>query len=144
MKQNKKPQWLIDAENAINEFENSKFGKLSDKEFRFSEKQSNSGKNAGLKAKKSGQFKSFAIAGGKVVGLVQGRKNVESGHLDSITPKSGSEEAKQRNIHRQKLMKERGTHNSQIVMTCPHCNKTGKGVPAMNRWHFNNCKKKGA
>lgn len=25
------------------------------------------------------------------------------------------------------------------VVTCPHCNKTGKLMP-MNRWHFDNCK----
>jgi len=30
---NNKPQWLIDAENAINEFENSKYGKMDTKEF---------------------------------------------------------------------------------------------------------------
>lgn len=32
-----------------------------------------------------------------------------------------------------------GRHNSQIVRTCPHCNKTGNG-PAMLQHHFDNCK----
>jgi ribosomal protein L37AE/L43A len=27
--------------------------------------------------------------------------------------------------------------------TCPHCQKTGYGVGAKNRWHFDNCKIKG-
>ena len=27
--------------------------------------------------------------------------------------------------------------------TCPHCQKTGYGVGAKNRWHFDNCKLKG-
>jgi len=27
------------------------------------------------------------------------------------------------------------------VVECPHCNKVG-GKPAMNRWHFNNCKQR--
>ena len=34
MENNNKPQWLIDAENEIKNFENSKFGKLNDKQFR--------------------------------------------------------------------------------------------------------------
>jgi hypothetical protein len=28
--------------------------------------------------------------------------------------------------------------------TCPHCNKIGYNLGAGNRWHFNNCKNKGA
>ena len=99
------------------------------------------GKAAGRKAKESGQFIEFARAGGEAYGPIQGRKNVESGHLASITPKSGSLEAKRRNELRQKLMKERGTHNSQKEHTCPHCNKIGKGN-MMFRWHFDNCKKR--
>ena len=30
----------------------------------------------------------------------------------------------------------------QNIWTCPHCQKTGHGVGAKNRWHFNNCKLK--
>lgn len=30
--------------------------------------------------------------------------------------------------------------NAKIMKTCPHCNKMGNG-PAMQRWHFKNCKK---
>lgn len=27
-------------------------------------------------------------------------------------------------------------------MVCPHCGKIGRGIGIMNRWHFDNCKKK--
>lgn len=30
--------------------------------------------------------------------------------------------------------------NAKIMKTCPHCNTMGNG-PAMQRWHFNHCKK---
>lgn len=38
MENTNKPQWLIDAENAINEFENSKYGKMNTKEFNISQR----------------------------------------------------------------------------------------------------------
>jgi hypothetical protein len=28
------------------------------------------------------------------------------------------------------------------ILTCPHCGKVGKGESAMNKWHFDNCKKR--
>ncbi len=34
-----------------------------------------------------------------------------------------------------------GKHNFLQKTTCPHCGLTG-GAGIMNRWHFNNCKKK--
>lgn len=39
-----------------------------------------------------------------------------------------------------KSLKE-NTHNSKNTCTCPVCGKTGQ-VPAMKRWHFDNCKNK--
>jgi hypothetical protein len=39
-------------------------------------------------------------------------------------------------------MLESGTHPSQKEFTCPHCNKTGKGIANGNRWHFDNCKQR--
>ena len=100
------------------------------------------GKIGGLKAKESGQLLAAAKNSGKIRGPIQGRKNVESGHLSSITPKSGSIEAKNRNIHRQRVMKENGTHNSQKQWTCTYCNKSGKGTVNYSRWHGENCKLK--
>lgn len=97
--------------------------------------QSAAGKKGGAAAKASGQFYEYCKSGGAVSGLIQGKKNVESGHLDSITPKSGSAEAIARNLHRQKLMKERGTHNSQKEYTCPTCNQIVKGSVTMKRFH---------
>lgn len=40
-----------------------------------------------------------------------------------------------------KMLKE-GTHNTQKKLKCPYCNKEGQ-APAMQRWHFENCKEKG-
>ena len=30
--------------------------------------------------------------------------------------------------------------NNDMILTCPHCNKTGKTLAAMKRWHFDNCR----
>lgn len=30
--------------------------------------------------------------------------------------------------------------NNAMILTCPHCNKIGKGLATMKRWHFDNCK----
>ena len=32
-----------------------------------------------------------------------------------------------------------GKRNAQIIRTCPHCGKTGRGLN-MLRWHMDNCK----
>ena len=108
MENTNKPQWLIDAENEIKNFENSKYGKMSQKEFTKSEV----GKHIGEIAKKSGQLDAVrnpSIGGkaaklvnaqskaglaaklvnaqskaGKVGGKIGGKKHVESGHLDNI------------------------------------------------------------
>jgi hypothetical protein len=32
-----------------------------------------------------------------------------------------------------------GTHNSKILLECPHCNKSCS-IPNAKRWHFNKCK----
>ena len=45
----------------------------------------------------------------------------------------------QKNV--QKKLLEEGRHQSQIIHTCPHCGKTGKGN-AMKFYHFENCKGK--
>lgn len=93
-----KPQWLIDAENEIKNFEQTKFGKMLDKEFRFSEKQSHAGTSGGEKAKESGQL-SDAISKaqiywqenpehkqeiGKRLGSVQGPINRDNGHASNM------------------------------------------------------------
>jgi len=35
-----------------------------------------------------------------------------------------------------------GTHPSQIVQVCPHCNRSIKGKSPFSQWHGNNCKHK--
>lgn len=42
------------------------------------------------------------------------------------------------NDHWKQQMKN-GTHSSQIIRICPHCNKIGKGS-GMKTWHFDKCK----
>lgn len=67
MENQNKPDWLIKAQEEMAKFAETKIGKMTEKEFRFSEKQSNAGK-----------------IGGKIAGHIQGKKNVESGHLESL------------------------------------------------------------
>lgn len=36
----------------------------------------------------------------------------------------------------------KGMKVNHPTLTCPYCGKIGKGESAMNRWHFDNCKKR--
>lgn len=47
-----------------------------------------------------------------------------------------------RNKEHQRKLVESGKHIASQPVTCPHCNKIGKGA-IMKRWHFDNCKLKG-
>jgi len=40
------------------------------------------------------------------------------------------------------IMLKNGTHPTQYIWTCPHCNRTGKGASNAKRHHFDNCKLK--
>lgn len=40
-----------------------------------------------------------------------------------------------------KRLKTEGKHNTDMIVSCPHCGKSGQLV-AMKRWHFDNCKEK--
>jgi hypothetical protein len=40
----------------------------------------------------------------------------------------------------QKNLVSSGNHMTQILWTCPNCNKTGKGLSNLYRWHGDNCK----
>jgi len=77
---------------------------------------------------------------------------VKRGHhhfLDKDYQKKTSERMKKNSplhggdIQRQwhKELKDKGQHLSQIKITCPHCNFSGKGL-VMKRWHFENCKER--
>lgn len=109
-----KPQWLIDAENEINNFEQTKFGKMTDKEFRLSERQSNAGKSGGSKlislgknnATVEGRLKGLEIGRSKGASSKGGKKNVESGHLAKVRnpSKAGSAASKSENsVNKQKF-----------------------------------------
>ncbi len=30
----------------------------------------------------------------------------------------------------------------RVLISCPHCGMQGKNIGNLNRWHFNNCRKK--
>lgn len=80
MENTNKPQWLIDAEIDINEFHETKHGKLTDKEF---------------KRKEASSFAASCVSKENRIknGKKSGVKNVESGHLKSITKLWNPEEA---------------------------------------------------
>lgn len=59
-------------------------------------------------------------------GRIQGRRNVESGFLRSISSKGGKASTKS------------PLHPNNRELTCPHCGKIGRG--GIVRWHFNNCR----
>jgi len=59
----------------------------------------------------------------------------------SMTGKTRSEETRRKQSETMKGKPSALTGKPQEKVTCPHCKKTG-GVSIMNRWHFDNCKKK--
>jgi DNA invertase Pin-like site-specific DNA recombinase len=61
--ENNKPEWLLKAEQEQSKFNKSEWGKLTEKEFIFKEKQQHAGKAGGKKALDSGQFKERARLG---------------------------------------------------------------------------------
>ena len=149
MENNNRPQWLIDAENEIKKFNETKHGSMSDKEFRFSEKQSNAGSIGGTEniKKNSEQLKAANakwrndnpdivlknctnngyLTMSKYPNLAKenGKKTgawaVESGHLDNV-----------RDINKM-------LEGSNKIIKCPHCEKEGQ-LANMKRWHYDNCK----
>jgi len=81
-----KPQWLIDAENEINQFAETKLGKMSQEEFKFFERQSNAGKAGVAKLREQGYYDSESFKDTlkkAVTNSVASRK--ESGYFKSDT-----------------------------------------------------------
>lgn len=92
-----KPQWLIDAENEINEFAKTKIGKMSDKEFRKHDRQYTNGVNRGIINNSNGTIER-AI-----------KVSTSDSKLQSIKGKKG------------------GGITGKKEWTCPHCTKEGTG-----------------
>jgi hypothetical protein len=134
--ENNKPEWLLKAEEELAKFAKTKIGKMNQKEFDLYERQSNSGKSGGAAAKKSGQLLAAAKNGGKKQGPIQGKKNVESGHLAFITPKKGTEEALIRGRKSAATAKARGSKPYKVIH-CDACNKTVTSGVAKR--HGSNC-----
>jgi hypothetical protein len=75
------------------------------------------------------------------------RQRVENGSYSDVAKKTSAKQL-ENGTHpflfidvkkQQAKLLEEGKHHSQIVHTCPHCGKTGKGN-TMKRHHFYNCK----
>ena len=65
----------------------------------------------------------------KKLGSIQGKINVESGHLDKVrNPSAAGKAASIKN-----------NHITKQTYICPHCNKIGKSG-AMKQWHFDRCR----
>jgi hypothetical protein len=65
------------------------------------------------------------------LGKIQGKKNVENGHLSKV-----------RNPSLAGYMSTlKDNHITKQTFTCPHCGKIGKSG-AMKQWHMDNCKLK--
>lgn len=85
----------------------------------------NGGKVQGNKPENIKRFKELqkkaCILGGRALGEIQGKKNVESGHI-------------------QKLGKKLSEYNNRY-QTCPHCGIITRGL-GYTRWHGDKCKSK--
>lgn len=132
MKDTNKPQWLIDAENDIKAFEETKYGKMTSRQFINSENARNvinkkaggiaTGKKSKELQKITGQFASIKTKEHQTNAAKKaGAKNVESGSW--------------------KKTQEAAHKTLKIQHTCPHCNKTLSGLN-YRRWHGDNCKLK--
>jgi hypothetical protein len=118
MEENTKPQWLIDAEAALEKFNQSEFGKKTEAEIKLFEKQRNASlaRHAHPEAKKS--LKIWQSAGGK--SGTSGKKNVESGHW--------------------KKVQQAGTEASLKLVKCEHCQESFN-TGNYSRWHGDHCEK---
>jgi hypothetical protein len=79
-----KPQWLLDAEAEIQKFEQTEWGKLTQKEFTRKQASHEAGKTQGQKNVESGELQKRSKLGGQIGGKISGRNNVLNGHLNSI------------------------------------------------------------
>ena len=84
-----KPQWLIDAENAINKFADTKVGKMTDKEFRQYDGCIRAGQITGNVHKESGHIQNLnnyprAENQRSEAGKIAGAKNVETGWVEEF------------------------------------------------------------
>jgi hypothetical protein len=92
-----KPQWLIDAENEINEFADTTIGKMSDKEFRIYDRQYTNGVNRGITNNSNGTMEKAW------------KSSTSNPELQSNKGKKG------------------GSITAKKEWTCPKCTKKGTG-----------------
>lgn len=139
-----------DIQALLDETKEKKYSKLTDKQLsQFEEFVKKGGKTKSRK--KTKHLKQLA----KTHSPLQGKKNVESGHLKSIASDGGKRGSKIQmqkglGIHTkdEKLRKEWSRLGGLAVIdklneykVCPYCKIKTRGA-AYNRWHGNNCKLK--
>jgi hypothetical protein len=113
MENTNKPQWLIDAENEIKNFEESKYGKMTEKEFNLKDQFEYFTKLGRNKYKNDPRSKENA----KAMGSIQGKKNIESGHMQRMRDKNDGTG---------------GKNSGNIIRCCNRCTKKLKGNAAMS------------
>jgi hypothetical protein len=130
MKNTNKPQWLLDAEKDINEFHETKYGKMSESNYNRGasrrdniEGQKKAAQAAKISREDSGYYQSekhinAAKKGGAATGSIIGKKHVETGFI--------------------KVLQKIGTKASLELRTCSIC---GESVNTGNhsKWHEGNC-----
>jgi predicted GIY-YIG superfamily endonuclease/ribosomal protein L37AE/L43A len=63
------------------------------------------------------------------------RKKISLSHMGKPSPRKGVK------LSEEQIAKMLANMQAQS-WTCPHCNKSGRGIHTANRWHFDNCKNK--
>lgn len=131
-----KPQWLLDAEAEIQKFEQTEWGKLTEKEFKRKEAASNAGKIGGAKGGKTSwannrdRMLKISSNAGKIGGSKGGKTSWANDRdrmlkLASNAGKIGGSKG--------------GKTTSAIKIECPHCGKTANpGNYA--QYHGDKCK----
>lgn len=66
----------------------------------------------------------------------------DSEYKNKVSAKISASWCEERKEKQAKEMSKKVLEYNKVELTCPHCGKIGKGIGIMNRWHFDNCKKK--
>jgi len=100
------------------------------------------GRKSGVKNRERVVNGTHHLLGGEIQRkhVASGKHHLLGGEIQRKIVADGKHHFLGGNIQRKNSRKrvEEGTHIFQKVVTCPYCNKTGKG--GMYRWHFENCK----
>lgn len=161
-----KPQWLLDAEKAIQNFEDSKYGKMTDKQMRLSERGRINGSMADRSKitksrletlannpefqKKLSDAGKFTTEKLKEKGHYQSEQWIEASRKNgkklqaSMTAKEKTKLGQLANSSRteegkSKAGKARAAATNSIRIKCPHCHSNDTTPGAYKRYHGDSC-----